>query len=73
MTGVQSCALPILQRRKPGFTKAGEVRIVSLNAKQLVPLLEKTSKKKIRAKIQLRLNKLGYVAPAPVVAETPTE
>ena len=60
-----------LQRRKPGYTKGGEVRIVSQNTKQLVSLLDKASKKKIKAKIERRLRDLGYVAP--VVEETTAE
>ena len=52
-----------LQRKKPGYTKSGEVKIVSLSGPQLVQLLDKTSKKKIAAKIQRRIQKLGYVAP----------
>ena len=55
-----------LQRKKPGFTKGGEVKIVSLSTQQLVDLLNKTQKKKIQAKITRRLNDLGYVAPAVV-------
>ena len=55
-----------LQRKKPGYTKAGEVKIVSLSGPQLVKLLEKTSKKKIAAKIQRRIQKLRYVAPTVV-------
>lgn len=51
------------QRKKPGYTKAGEVKIVSLNGPQLVKMLEKTSKKKIAAKIQRRIQKLGYTPP----------
>ena len=61
-----------LQRKKPGYTKNGEAKIISLNGPQLVNLLEKTSKKKIAAKIQRRLTKLGYVVPvtsSEVVAE----
>ena len=46
------------QRKKPGYTKNGEVKIVSLNIQQLEPLLEKASKKKERAKIQNRLTVL---------------
>jgi len=52
-----------LQRKKPGYTKAGNVKIVSLNGKQLTKLLESTSKAKIKAKIQRRITDLGYVAP----------
>jgi hypothetical protein len=52
-----------LQRKKPGYTRNGEVKIVSLNTKQLAEMLEKTSKKKIKAKINRRLTDLGYVAP----------
>jgi hypothetical protein len=59
-----------LQRKKPGYTKAGDVKIVSLSGPQLVKLLESTSKSKIKAKIQTRLTKLKYVAP---VIDTPVE
>jgi hypothetical protein len=52
-----------MQRKKPGYTKAGEVKIVSLSTKQLVALLEKTSKDKVKAKIKRRLQALGYVEP----------
>ena len=51
-----------LQRKKPGYTKGGEIKIVSLSTKQLVDLLDKTQKKKVKAKINRRLNDLGYVA-----------
>jgi hypothetical protein len=57
-----------LQRKKPGYTKAGDVKIVSLNGKQLTKLLENTSKPKIKAKILRRINALGYVAPVEEVA-----
>ena len=59
-----------LQRKKPGYTKAGNVKIVSLSTQQLVKLLAGTSKKKIQAKIQRRLTDLGYTAP---VAEAVVE
>lgn len=62
-----------LQRKKPGFTKFGEVKIVSLGTKQLVELLDKTQKKKTRAKINRRLNDLGYVAPVVEVVEEAVE
>ena len=52
-----------LQRKKPGYTKNGEAKIVSMNGPQLVKLLKNTSKKKITAKIERRIKKLGYVAP----------
>lgn len=58
-----------LQRKKPGYTKGGEVKIVSLNGKQLTKLLKNTSKPKIKAKIQRRLNHFGYVAPVVEEAE----
>jgi len=60
-----------LQRKKPGYTKAGNVKIVSLNGAQLTKLLDNTSKPKIKAKIQRRITDLGYVAPVaePAVAE----
>lgn len=59
-----------LQRKKPGYTKNGEAKIVSMNGPQLVKLLKNTSKKKVTAKIERRIKKLGYVVPP--VAE-PTE
>ena len=59
-----------LSRKKPGYTKSGEVKIVSLNGPQLVALLGKTQKKKLQAKIQRRISILGYVAP---VEETVAE
>jgi hypothetical protein len=49
-----------LQRKKPGYTKSGEVKIVSLNGPQLTKLLKNTSKKKIVAKIQKRIQRIGY-------------
>ena len=52
-----------LQRKKPGYTKAGNVKIVSLDGQQLTKLLDSTSKPKIKAKIQRRITALGYVAP----------
>jgi hypothetical protein len=58
-----------LQRKKPGYTKNGEAKIVSLNGPQLTALLAKTQKKKIQAKIQRRISDLGYVAPDVTVAE----
>jgi hypothetical protein len=56
-----------LQRKKPGYTKSGVAKIVSMNTKELVSALDKASKKKEKAKIARRLQRLGYVAPAPVV------
>ena len=47
-------------------TKSGEVKIISLGVKQLVELLGRTQKKKIKAKINRRLTDLGYVAPVVV-------
>jgi hypothetical protein len=56
-----------LQRKKPGFTKAGEVKIVSLNYNQLLTQLTKNSKKKNESKIRNRMRILesrkGFVAP----------
>ena len=61
-----------LQRKKPGYAKAGVVKIVSLNVKQLLAERQKASKKKLIAKYDRRLAKLGYVAPA-VVEEVVAE
>ena len=55
-----------LQRKKPGFTKGGEVKVVSLNIKQLLDARQKASKKKLIAKIDSRLTRLGYVSTATV-------
>jgi hypothetical protein len=55
-----------LQRKKPGFTKSGEIKVVALNIKQLLDAREKASKKKLIAKINSRLTRLGYVAPVAV-------
>jgi hypothetical protein len=52
-----------LQRKKPGYTKAGNVKIVSLNIPQLLKARQTVSKKKIIAKFDRRLTKLGYVVP----------
>jgi hypothetical protein len=59
-----------LQRKKPGFTKNGEIKVVSLNIPQLLSAREKASKKKLVAKLDKRLVKLGYVAPVAVTEET---
>ena len=57
-----------LQRKKPGYTKNGEVKIISLSIKQLTELKEKTQANKKQAKIQRRIDLLecrpGYVKPA---------
>ncbi len=47
-----------LQRKKPGYTKSGEVKIVSLSVKQLIELKEKTQLNKKQAKIQRRIDLL---------------
>ena len=52
-----------LQRKKPGFTKAGVAKIVSMSVKQLVTELDRTQKNKIKAKINRRLDDLGYKSP----------
>lgn len=56
-----------LQRKKPGYTRSGEVKIISLSIKQLADLKEKTQTNKKRAKIQRRIDLLkrrpGYVEP----------
>lgn len=52
-----------LQRKKPGFTKSGVAKIVSMSVKQLVVELDRTQRNKVKAKINRRLNHFGYVAP----------
>ncbi len=52
-----------LNRKKPGFTKAGVAKIISMSVEQLVAELDRTQKKKVKAKISRRLNHFGYVAP----------
>jgi hypothetical protein len=47
-----------LNRKRPGHTKNGEVKIISLSVKQLTELQEKTQANKKRAKIQRRINLL---------------
>jgi len=61
-----------LQRKRPGFTKAGVAKIVSMSVTQLVSELNRTQKKKIKAKINRRLDHFGYVAPV-VVEEAVAE
>ena len=62
-----------LIRKKPGYTRSGEVRIVSLSIKQLTELKEKTQANKKQAKIQRRIDLLrrrpGYVKPVVEVTE----
>jgi len=67
-----------LNRRKPGYTRNGEVKIISLSIKQLTDLKEKTQRNKIKVKIQSRIDLLkrrpGYVEPvAEVNQEAPAE
>ncbi len=64
-----------LSRKKPGYTRSGEVKIISLSVPQLTELKEKTQRNKTRAKIQRRIDLLkrrpGYVEPVtPEVEET---
>lgn len=64
-----------LNRRKPGYTKNGEVKIISLSVRQLTELKEKTQTTKKQAKIQRRINLLkqrpGYVEPVMEAKEAP--
>lgn len=66
-----------LIRKKPGYTKSGEVKLVSLSVKQLTELKEKTQTRKKQAKIQRRIDLLkrrpGYVEPAVAVATEAAE
>jgi len=56
-----------LQRRKPGYTRAGEVKIISLSVLQLTELKAKTQATKKQVKIQRRIDLLrrrsGYQEP----------
>ena len=47
-----------LQRRKPGYTRAGEVKIISLSVPQLTELKAKTQATKKQVKIQRRIDLL---------------
>ena len=62
-----------LIRKKPGYTRSGEVKIISLSVKQLTDLKEKTQFNKRRAKIQRRIDLLkrrpGYVVSVAEVKE----
>jgi hypothetical protein len=64
-----------LNRKKSGYTKNGEVRIVSLSVRQLTELKEKTQAHKKQAKIQRRIDLLkrrpGYVEPVVEAKEAP--
>ena len=64
-----------INRKKPGYTRSGEVKIVSLSIKQLIDLKEKTQANKKQAKIQRRIDLLksrpGYVEPMAEVKEAP--
>ena len=66
-----------LQRKKPGYTRSGEVKLISLSIKQLIALLDKTQFNKRKAKIQRRINLLksrpGYLEPVATVADTLAE
>ena len=67
-----------LQRKKPGYTRSGEVKIISLSVKQLTELKEKTQANKKQAKIQRRIDLLkqrpGYTElVAEVTQEAPAE
>ena len=57
-----------LIRKKPGYTRSGEIKIISLGVKQLMDLKAKTQAAKKQAKIQRRIDQLkrrpGYRAPA---------
>ena len=62
-----------LIRKKPGYTKSGEIKIVSLNIQQLLELKEKTQQNKKQTKIQRRINLLkrrpGYTESAAEVKQ----
>lgn len=62
-----------LNRRKPGYTRSGEVKIISLSVKQLTELHGKTQRNRTKAKIQRRIDLMkrrpGYVEPAVTATE----
>ena len=62
-----------LNRKKPGYTKNGEIKIISLSVRQLTELKEKTQANKKQAKIQRRIDLLkrrpGYQEPRIEVTE----
>jgi hypothetical protein len=64
-----------LNRRKPGYTRSGEVKIISLSVQQLTELKEKTQRTRTKAKIQRRINLLkrrpGYQEPVVETKEAP--
>ena len=64
-----------LIRKKPGYTRSGEVKVVSLSVKQLIALKEKTQANKKQAKIQRRIDLLksrpGYTEPVAEAKEAP--
>jgi hypothetical protein len=67
-----------LNRKKPGYTKSGEVKIISLSVVQLTALLDKTQQNRRRAKIQRRIDLMkrrpGYVEPVvQATQEAPAE
>jgi hypothetical protein len=45
-----------IQRKRPGYTRSGEVKIISLSVVQLTALLARTQAKKTQAKIQRRID-----------------
>ena len=63
-----------LIRKKSGYTRSGEVKIISLSVRRLIELKEKTQANKKQAKIQRRIDLLkrrsGYQEP---VVEATTE
>lgn len=62
-------------RKKPGYTRSGEVKIISLSVKQLIELKEKTQATKKQAKIQRRIDLLksrsGYKKSVAEAKEAP--
>ena len=64
-----------LIRKKPGYTRSGEVKIISLSVRQLTELKEKTQTRKKQAKIQRRIDILksrtGYQEPVVEASEAP--
>lgn len=60
--------MAVKKKASPMLTRTGKARLGPLNIKQLQDLLEKTSKKKEKSKIERRMSELTKRLPTPVGA-----